>query len=99
MQKLQRLGFVTFLEENHDHYKAKFVLAHTYVAALVAPSGQHVGREDLFAPLFPGIELDDTLDVFCGKTGATAQYWKKWFTYLVIEAMWEELENEHETAG
>jgi hypothetical protein len=91
MQKLQRAGLVKFLNDHPDAYKAMVKVALDSTKTILAPSKQRVRPDDLYDLVLVGIELDDTLAAFCAKPGLRATYWMKWFTDLVIDTFFEEL--------
>jgi hypothetical protein len=91
MQKLQRAGLVKFLDEHPDAYRAMVKVAFDSTKTILTPSKQKVRPDDLYDLVLVGIELDEALAVFCAKQGVRAAYWMKWFTDLVIDTFWEEL--------
>jgi hypothetical protein len=91
MQKLQRAGLVKFLDEHPDAYRAMAKVAFDSTKTILTPSKQKVRPDDLYDLVLVGIELDEALAVFCAKQGVRAAYWMKWFTDLVIDTFWEEL--------
>ena len=93
-QKLNRVGFVKFLNDrkNKEHFKQKAVYAYSVAAEILKLTDQKPREDDVFGLLFTMIRLDDKTDKFISsQPRISADYWQKWFTYLVLDMFWKEL--------
>lgn len=59
------------------------------------PTRQTVRQDDVSGHLEAFIELDEALKVYLAEKRKTQQYWTKYFTFLILDRLWETLKNEH----
>jgi hypothetical protein len=61
-------------------------------ASILKATDQKPREDDVFGLLFTMIRLDEKMDKFVsGHPRISAEYWQKWFTYLVLDMFWKEL--------
>lgn len=92
------IGLINFFEKHRPTYKVMAADAYTYTATTLIPSNQIVRQDDVSGHLEAGIELDQALKVYLAGKRKTQQYWTKYFTFLILDRLWEELKNEHTTS-
>ena len=94
-QRMKSIGMIDFFEKNRKTYKEKAVEAYAFTATTLAPTNQVVRQDDVSGHLEAAIELDEALKVFLAEKRKGQQYWTKYFTYLILDRLWEELKSEY----
>ncbi len=94
-QGLKKLGLDQFLATNRADYKAMAKDAYEFTAKTLKASGLPVRQEDVSGHLQAAVELDAALTAFLETKRAGQQYWPKRFTYLIVEDVWKELQDEY----
>lgn len=94
-QRLKKLGLEEFLGKNRAHYKGLAKDAYEYSAKTLKGTTQPVRQEDVSGHLQAAVELDAKLTDFLDSKRQTQQYWPKLFTYLIVENVWKEVEDEY----
>lgn len=56
---------------------------------------QLVRPDDVTGHLESAVELDEPLKEHLAKKKKSQQYWPRWFTYLILDELWEELKDEY----
>lgn len=59
-------------------------------------SGEPVRPDDLVTPLIPVLEVTADLRNFLDENRLTQKYWYQWFAELLVDRLWDELEEEEE---
>ncbi|MGB7103017.1 MAG: hypothetical protein WBD82_00270 [Acidimicrobiales bacterium] len=83
------------VKANRTYYKQMATDAYAYTAKVLKATGQTPRPDDVSDHLEGAIDLDPKLNVFLQKAKAPQNYWKKWFTYLILDTFWKELDDEH----
>jgi hypothetical protein len=96
-QRMKAISLIKFFEDNRARYKAMAAEAYAYTAKTLKPSKQIVRQDDVSGHLEAQIELDDPLKVYLEKKRRSQQYWFRYFTFLILDRLWKELEDEHKS--
>lgn len=94
-ERLKSIAAPKHLSSNKQHYKTMASDAYAYTAKVLKATGQKPRPDDVSEHLESAVGLDPKLQVFLQKARAHQQYWKKWFTYLILDTLWKELENDY----
>ncbi len=97
-QRLKAIGLTDFFEKNRPRYKKLAAQAYAFTATTLAPSQQTVRQDDVSGHLEGSIELDEALKVYLARKKKSQQYWPKFFTFLILDRLWEELKSEHKAS-
>jgi hypothetical protein len=95
-ERLKTIGAPKHLKSNTPHYKSMAVDAYAYTAKVLSATGQKPRPDDVSEHLESAIDLDPKLQAFLQKARANQQYWKKWFTFLILDTLWKDLTVETE---
>ncbi|MFN2505914.1 MAG: hypothetical protein ABR540_17090 [Acidimicrobiales bacterium] len=90
-QRCQSIGLDNFFEHNRAKYKAMAAEAFTFTATTLSRSNQIVRQDDVSGHLEAAIELDEPLKVHLFTKKKSQQYWTRYFTFLILDRLWEEL--------
>jgi hypothetical protein len=94
-ERLKVIKAPAFLKKNKVYYKSMATDAYAYTAKVLKATKQTPRPDDVSDHLESAIDLDTKLNVFLQGAKAPQNYWKKWFTYLVLDTFWKELENDY----
>lgn len=92
---MRAISLIVFFEKNKPAYKKLAAEAYSYTATTLAPTKQLVRQDDVSGHLEASIELDEPLKVYLAGKRKSQQYWTRYFTYLVLDRLWEELKSEY----
>lgn len=95
-QRMQAIELDKFFSKNRNKYKGMAAEAYSFTATTLKPSNQVVRPDDVSGHLEAAIELDEALKVYLAKKRKSQQYWTKYFTFLILDRLWEELKDGYE---
>lgn len=90
-QALYDSGLVQHFEENRQEFTEMAQEAYTYAANYVRSAGLPVRVDDVAQVLVPALRLSDTLTTHLQSRKMRQQYWAAWFGDLVLDQLWEGL--------
>lgn len=90
---MQSIDLDKFFEKHRRRYKAMAVEAYGFTATTLKRSQQEVRPDDVSGHLEAAIELDEPLKVHLAKKRKSQQYWTRYFTFLILDRLWEELKS------
>lgn len=97
-ERLKSIKAPEFLAKNTDHFKRMAADAYAYTAKVLSATGQKPRPDDVSEHLESAIDLDPTLRVFLQDARVTQNYWRTWFTFLVLDTLWKELQDEYKAS-
>lgn len=68
--------------------------AYNYVSGGLEDSGEPVRPDDLIPPLIPVLEVAADLRDYLAENRLTQKYWYQWFAELIVDRLWDDLEEE-----
>lgn len=90
---MQAIELDTFFERHRKKYKRMAQEAYDFTATILKRSNQQVRPDDVSGHLEAAVELDEGLKVYLARKRKSQQYWTRYFTYLILDRLWEELES------
>jgi hypothetical protein len=97
-QRMKSIGLLDFFEKNKATYKSMATDAYAFTAKTLEPTKQTVRQDDVSGHLEAPIVLDEGLKAFLAAKHKTQQYWTKYFTFLILDRLWETLKNEYKAS-
>lgn len=70
--------------------------AYDYTADFVKGAREPVRPDDLIPVLVPVLEVTETLRTYLSEQRLSQNYWYTWFAELIVDRVWDELEEEEE---
>jgi hypothetical protein len=92
--RLGDAGLVDLFERERDLWGAMARQAYGYVSGYIATSGGRIRPDDVVPALEPVLEVTPELRRFLEREKLRQHYWYEWFAELIIDRLWNELEQE-----
>lgn len=93
--RLRDAELIDFFDKNRKAFKAQATRAYAYAYENVHPSGMPLRRDDVAASLIDALEVNDQLRTFLAERKLRQKFWYQSFADLILDRLWEELEDEH----
>lgn len=94
--RLEDAGLVDFFEDDETMWRKMAQEAYDYTADFVKGAGEPVRPDDLIPVLVPVLEVTETLRTYLSENRLSQNYWYTWFGELIVDQVWNELEEEEE---
>jgi hypothetical protein len=96
--RLEGAGLVKLFTGEKSLWRSLAQNAYDYVSGGLEDSGEPVRRDDLVTPLIPVLEVTAELRDFLDENRLTQKYWYQWFAELIVDRLWDELEEREDDA-
>lgn len=94
-QMLRSIDLDRFLTQHNGKYRTMAEEAYDFTAQQLQRSNQIVRPDDVSGHLEAVVELDEDLKVYLARKRKTQRYWTRYFTYLILDRLWRDLEDGH----
>jgi hypothetical protein len=95
-QRMESIGLIQFFADNRPAYKSMAREAYAFTATSLQHSDQLPRQDDVSGHLEGSIELDKDLKAYLATKHKSQQYWTRYFTFLILDRLWQELKDEYE---
>lgn len=95
-QRLDAVGLITFFDKRKTRWKRIAQRTYNFVRESF-PTEDPVRRDDVAQALLPILQVDKLLGAERNKNKLTQQYWISYFTDLIIDRVWDELDKGKQT--
>jgi hypothetical protein len=97
--RLRAAGLIDFYKGKVPAFKALAARAYSYTYGYVEATGLPLREDDVANDLVTALVVNADLRAYLAKRKLPQQYWYRRFADLILDRLWEELENEHKQAG
>lgn len=91
-EQLRAAGLVDLYRNNKAVFTELAKKAYEYAEHAIKPSGHPVRPGDVATPLQQSLTYNEMVKKTFSKEKLRQKYWRTWFTELVLEQTWEELQ-------
>lgn len=96
--RLTDAGLVDLYEENLTLWRELAEHAYEYAKNYIAAAGA-IRQDDVVPALQPVLEVTPALREFLAGRSLRQQYWYEWFAELVIDRLWDDLDQAGKAGG
>lgn len=89
-------GLIGLFEAEEAMWSKMAQEAYDYTADFVKGAGEPVRPDDLIPVLVPVLEVTERLRVYLSENRLSQNYWYTWFGELIVDRVWDELEEEED---
>jgi hypothetical protein len=90
--RLEDAGLIGLYTKDEKRWRGMAEHAYSYTSGFVKDTGEEVRPDDLIPVLVPALELDERLREYLAEKKLGQQYWFTWFGELIVDRLWEQLE-------
>lgn len=90
-------GLIEFFDQRRAAFKAVATRAFAYAYDNVHPTGLPLRRDDVATSLQDALVINEDLRDFLTNKKLRQKFWYERFADLILDRLWKELEDEHET--
>jgi hypothetical protein len=94
--RLDDAGLIGLFKAEEAMWSKMAQEAYDYTADFVKGAGEPVRPDDLIPVLVPVLEVTETLRVYLSENRLSQNYWYTWFGELIVDRVWDELEEEED---
>lgn len=96
--ELRDAGLIGFFEAHRAAFRSMAVLSCSYASTYVTPTGLPVRRDDVAESLVFALQTNEHLRDFLATNHLGQKYQYRRFADLILDRLWEELQNESSAA-
>jgi hypothetical protein len=95
---LDDAGLIEFYDGEVGAFKVLATSAYSYAYGNVHATGLPLRRDDVAVNLVTALVINDDLRTCLAEKKLRQKFWYRRFADLILDRLWEELENEHQQA-
>jgi hypothetical protein len=96
---LRDAGLIKFYDDNAPAFKAIAARTYAFTYETVHAASLQLRADDVADSLVSALEIDADLRAYLSKKNLRQKFWYQRFADLILDRLWEDLENEHQQSN